>query len=103
MTTLLASKLTFEDYLVYDNGTDNQYELEDGALILMNPPIGLHALIMALQNSVWCFNHRGDWLMNVKNLRAISAASFSCEEMLCFSISVLSNVYALMAVSSRML
>jgi Uma2 family endonuclease len=46
MTTLLTSKLTFEDYLVYDNGTDNQYELEDGVLILMNPPIGLHALII---------------------------------------------------------
>jgi hypothetical protein len=55
------------------------------------------------RSSVWCFNHRGDWLMSVKNLRAMSAASFSCEEMLCFSMSVLSTVYALMAVSSRML
>jgi Uma2 family endonuclease len=46
MTTLIATKLTFADYLAYDDGTDNQYELEDGVLILMNPPIGLHALIV---------------------------------------------------------
>jgi Uma2 family endonuclease len=46
MTTLLTNKLTFEDYLTYDDGTDNQYELEDGVLILMNPPIGLHTLII---------------------------------------------------------
>jgi Uma2 family endonuclease len=45
-TTPIQSKLTFEEYLSYDDGTDNRYELEDGELILMNPPIGLHALII---------------------------------------------------------
>lgn len=45
-TTPLTTKLTFEEYLAYDDGTDNHYELEDGELILMNPPIGLHALII---------------------------------------------------------
>jgi Uma2 family endonuclease len=45
-TPLPTGKLTFEDYLAYDDGTDNVYELEDGELILMNPPIGLHALII---------------------------------------------------------
>lgn len=54
MTSPLATtKLTFEDYLAYDDGTDNHYELEDGELILMNPPIGLHALIIRfLSNSL---------------------------------------------------
>lgn len=42
----ITTKLSFEDYLNYDDGTDNRYELEDGELILMNPPIGLHALIL---------------------------------------------------------
>jgi Uma2 family endonuclease len=42
----ITSKLTFEEYLNYNDGTDNCYELEDGELILMNPPIGLHALII---------------------------------------------------------
>jgi Uma2 family endonuclease len=46
MTILIPTKLTFEDYLTYDDGTDNHYELEDGGLILMNPPIGLHALVI---------------------------------------------------------
>lgn len=46
ITTPLTTKLTFEEYLAYDDGTDNHYELEDGALILMNPPIGLHAIIL---------------------------------------------------------
>lgn len=45
-TTPTKTKLTFEDYLAYDDGTDNRYELEDGELILMNPPTGRHALIV---------------------------------------------------------
>lgn len=45
-STLPTPKLSFDEYLAYDDGTDNRYELEDGALILMNPPIGLHALII---------------------------------------------------------
>ena len=44
--TNLKKKLTFEEYLNYDDGTDNRYEFVDGELILMNPPIGLHALIL---------------------------------------------------------
>lgn len=44
--TPITTKLSFEDYLNFDDGTDNHYELEDGELILMNPPIGLHALII---------------------------------------------------------
>jgi Uma2 family endonuclease len=38
--------LSFDDYLKYNDGTDNRYELFDGELILMNPPTGLHALII---------------------------------------------------------
>ena len=41
-----ATKLTFEQYLAYDDGTDDRYELEDGALILMTPPTDRHALII---------------------------------------------------------
>jgi len=41
-----ATKLTFEQYLAYDDGTDDRYELEDGALILMTPPTGRHTLII---------------------------------------------------------
>jgi Uma2 family endonuclease len=29
--------LTFEEYLAYDDGTDNRYELEAGVLTLMPP------------------------------------------------------------------
>jgi len=46
ITAPTQTNFTFEDYLAYDDGTDNRYELEDGALLLMNPPIGLHALII---------------------------------------------------------
>jgi Uma2 family endonuclease len=41
-----ATKLTFEQYLAYDDGTGDRYELEDGTLILMTPPIGRHALMI---------------------------------------------------------
>jgi hypothetical protein len=41
-------------------------------------------------------------VVSSKNLRAISAAFFSSEEMLCFSKSFLSRVLALMVVSNIM-
>ncbi|NET05947.1 MAG: hypothetical protein F6K16_14830 [Symploca sp. SIO2B6] len=46
------SKLTFEEYLTYEDGTDNRYEFMDGELILMNPPTGRHALIIRLLNNI---------------------------------------------------
>jgi Uma2 family endonuclease len=46
MNTLLADKLcSFEDYLQYDDGTDNRYELVKGRLEVMNPPTIRHLLI----------------------------------------------------------
>ncbi len=51
-TTPTTTKLSFEDYLSYDDGTDNVYELEDGELILMNPPIGLHAIILTFLSNI---------------------------------------------------
>ncbi len=36
---------SFEEYLTYDDGTDNRYELIDGKLELMNPPTFRHLLI----------------------------------------------------------
>lgn len=38
-------KLTFEEYLAFDDGTDTRYELVNGALVPMNPPRGIHARI----------------------------------------------------------
>lgn len=52
ITTPTTTKLSFEEYLAYNDGTDNYYELEDGALILMNPPIGLHAIILTLLSNL---------------------------------------------------
>ena len=37
--------LTLEEYLTYDDGTDNRYELIDGKLTLMPPESDLHNLI----------------------------------------------------------
>ncbi len=45
--TTTKTKLNFEEYLDYDDGTDNRYELEDGELILMNPPTFRHAFIIS--------------------------------------------------------
>ncbi|BBD53523.1 hypothetical protein PA905_26130 [Planktothrix agardhii CCAP 1459/11A] len=41
-------KLTFEEYLTYDDGTDNRYELEDGVLIPMTPASPIHSDIIEL-------------------------------------------------------
>ncbi|MCT7994083.1 Uma2 family endonuclease [Laspinema olomoucense] len=46
MNTLVTDKLcSFEDYLQYDDGTDNRYELVKGRLELMNPRTIRHLLI----------------------------------------------------------
>jgi Uma2 family endonuclease len=37
---------TFEEYLTYDDGTDNKYELVDGELVLMPPAVFGHAAIV---------------------------------------------------------
>jgi len=43
----IKTKFTFEEYLTYNDGTDNRYELEDGELIRMNPPTFRHAFIIS--------------------------------------------------------
>ncbi|BAZ54282.1 hypothetical protein NIES4103_69670 (plasmid) [Nostoc sp. NIES-4103] len=46
MTQTTTERLySFEEYLAYDDGTDNRYELVDGKLELMNPPTFRHLLI----------------------------------------------------------
>ncbi|MEB3884168.1 Uma2 family endonuclease [Lyngbya sp. CCY1209] len=46
MTSITIEKTyTFEDYLEYDDGTDNRYELVNGKLEIMNPPTIRHLLI----------------------------------------------------------
>ena len=51
--TTTKTKFTFEEYLTYNDGTDNRYELEDGELILMNPATGRHALIIYFLNNAF--------------------------------------------------
>ena len=47
MTITAIRKLTFEEYLTYDDGTDKRYEFNDGELVEVPPPIGLHERIVA--------------------------------------------------------
>ena len=44
--TLTTQQLTFEEYLAYNDGTDTQYELVNGALVPMGVGTGIHALII---------------------------------------------------------
>ena len=39
-------KLSFEEYLTYNDGTQNRYELVDGELVLMPPATGKHEAII---------------------------------------------------------
>lgn len=45
MNTTTQPRLTFTQYLTYNDGTDNRYELMHGQLKLMNPPTLLHIRI----------------------------------------------------------
>lgn len=44
--TTTTQKLTFEEYLAYDDGTDNRYELVDGELVVMSLGTGKHGAII---------------------------------------------------------
>jgi Uma2 family endonuclease len=46
MVQLLTKTYSFEEYLAYDDGTDNKYELVNGELQLMPTASGFHALIL---------------------------------------------------------
>lgn len=45
MTTAIQQRYSFEEYLAYEDGTDNRYELVEGQLQRMNPPTFRHLLI----------------------------------------------------------
>ncbi|UBF28893.1 Uma2 family endonuclease [Kovacikia minuta CCNUW1] len=44
--TIAARKLTFEEYLSYDDGTDTRYELVNGELVAMSLGTGRHGKII---------------------------------------------------------
>jgi Uma2 family endonuclease len=44
--TIATQKLTFEEYLAYDDGTDTRYELVDGELVPMSLGTGRHGAII---------------------------------------------------------
>jgi len=47
---VIPKPLIFEEYLAYDDGTDNRYELINGALVAMPQPTGQHADIAEFLN-----------------------------------------------------
>jgi Uma2 family endonuclease len=48
MLAVAEKLMTYEDYLFYDDGTDNRYELVDGELVEMAQPTMKHILIAKL-------------------------------------------------------
>ncbi|MHC0065678.1 Uma2 family endonuclease [Nostoc sp. UIC 10890] len=48
--TITTPKLTFEEYLKYDDGTDTRYELINGELIPMSLGSGQHSAITEFLN-----------------------------------------------------
>jgi Uma2 family endonuclease len=46
--TTIPRKMTLEEYLTYNDGTDKRYELDEGYLILMPPATGRHEVLVGL-------------------------------------------------------
>lgn len=46
-------RLSFEEYLTYDDGTDNRYELVDGELVMVPLPTGEHSDAIDLLSDVF--------------------------------------------------
>ena len=44
--TVAVQKLTFEEYLTYEDGTDTRYKLVNGELIPMSIGKGIHGLLI---------------------------------------------------------
>ncbi|MEM8502976.1 MAG: Uma2 family endonuclease [Cyanobacteria bacterium P01_D01_bin.1] len=44
--TVTTQKLTFEEYLVYEDGTDTRYELVNGELVAIGVGKGIHAFVI---------------------------------------------------------
>ena len=44
--TQTQQRLSFAEYLTYDDGTDTRYELVDGKLVPMSLGVGLHGAII---------------------------------------------------------
>ena len=53
MVQIVEKLLTFEEYLTYDDGTDNRYELVWGKLKIRNPPTVRHFLIAKFLEQVF--------------------------------------------------
>ncbi|MGD1939780.1 MAG: Uma2 family endonuclease [Leptolyngbyaceae cyanobacterium] len=51
--TITTQRLSLEDYLAYDDGTDTRYELVDGELIAMAQPKGRHGAIAEFLNDTF--------------------------------------------------
>ena len=51
--TQTSVKLSFEEYLTYDDGTDNRYELVDGELVMVPLPTGEHSDAIDLLSDVF--------------------------------------------------
>jgi len=49
--TLATQRLSFEDYLRYDDGSETRYELVNGELVAMSLGIGQHGEIADFLNS----------------------------------------------------
>jgi Uma2 family endonuclease len=46
MTVATAKKMTFEEYLTYEDGSDRRYEFNDGELVEMSPATAFHNVLM---------------------------------------------------------
>jgi Uma2 family endonuclease len=59
-STTVTKKLTLEEYLAYDDGTDNRYELVDGELMEIPPETKRNNLIAIYLLSTRCLQSDGD-------------------------------------------
>jgi len=46
MTVTTAKKMTFDEYLTYEDGTDRRYEFNDGKLVEVSPATAFHNSLM---------------------------------------------------------
>ena len=58
-----TANITIENYLTYDDGTDNRYELVNGAIVMVPLPTANHTDKLELDISLYSLYHKQRWLI----------------------------------------
>jgi Uma2 family endonuclease len=80
MTIATAKKMSLEEYLTYDDGTDTRYELEDGVLVEMGVESTINTLIAVFLIGKFLKLNIPDFQLGIKQKIQVTSAYVSARD-----------------------